>query len=327
MTAPDPKTSAKTPNAKTSAARLAGLAFFTLILVAAAALVIAIEFHPAPGAQRAAVAVDMAPLGEKVTALEQKETALEDKVNELSARLGQGPAAAGGPLPANSAAEIARLQNDVAVLSAGFGGLQGQIKQVNETALVTVRAARTSLALALTFMQLRQEAEAGHGFAPLLAAMRAAAAGDPNLEQILAALEPYAGTGVPPLPVLQEQFSSLLTPATQEFARDSANTWWQRILAELRSLVSIRPINGSDSLGSVLTSIESSLTQADVGGALEHMKALPPGTQAVLDKWRAEAEARARTDAALNAIADRLRAAAETAAPAPATAPPQDAAP
>jgi hypothetical protein len=195
---------------------------------------------------------------------------------------------------------MTHLQNDLATLSSALNDLRSEVKQTDSSATQTQKSTQASLAAAIAFIQLREAATSGRKFVNELAAMRKAARNDGDFQQQLGKLESFAPMGAPTFFALQEELISLEGP----IARTTAQTLWQKILTELKSLISVRPLHGGDSVA--FTAMERALAQGDGSVALDDMKNLPTDAQTVLNDWRTHVEARQQIDTALQTMADHF---------------------
>jgi hypothetical protein len=260
------------------------------------------------------------PLQKQMNETEREVQALEARVSVLEAR-GETRAAAATPSPppgeqpsvhTPATADLAHMQSDLAQLASTVGGLQDQIRQTGAAAHAVTHAAVASM---IAFVQLRDAAASDHGFDAELEAMRAAAKDDPALKQPLDKLAPYADKGAPGMALLREELDAQASAVEVATAKAGAQTWWERILAELRGLVLIRPLHGGGAQSDILEKMNADLAQDNPGAALADMNSLPPEAQQVLADWRKQAEARAAIMESLHAIAARLIAADTEATP------------
>ncbi len=264
-----------------------------------------------------------APFVGRIAELQRKIDAVNARVDDITTRLDNmaspPPAAPSGDNNGGkNSADIARTQSDLVALSAAVSGLQGEMKQVSDLAATTRTQTQSSLAEALSFMQLREAAASGHSFASSLTALQTAAKNDSAASQFIEELAPYADKGVPTAVMLREQLAAVTGETEQAISKAEAQNWWQRVLAELKGLVSIRSVHDASSPNDVLAMMQNDLLHDDLAAALDRMKNLPAEAQKTLEDWNAQAEARLKIDQALRAIADHL------AIPAPAATPAQE---
>jgi hypothetical protein len=300
---PAPQTSPQTAKGAHSAWRKILFLFAAMFILVAGsfAAILRLQTHgfliPVTG--------NMADASQKVAALELKVETLDNRVTDLSARVddiaASPPSTDQSRAPKTSAADLAHMQNDLAALAATVNGLQAQ--------------AAAARAEAVAFMQLRDAAMSGHGFAHELEALQNTINNDPGLKDSFGKLSPLAGQGAPTEAVLRDQLMEQIVAADEAIAKANAQTWWERVLAELKGLVSVRPLHGPTSTNAALDDMQAALAHDDLGGALEDIKNLPPEAQQKLDGWRQEAEARRSIDDSLRALADRLIAGANATPP------------
>ncbi len=252
---------------------------------------------------------ELAPLRTRVDTIEQKISALDARLADLNAQTEKNAAVAASSTTSSSAADIAQLQSSLAALQASVGALQSDLKQTGNTAAAARAETQSALTQLLAFVQLREAADSGRGFAAELAAAKSA--GGDAFKAALDMLSPYAEKGAPTLATLREELDGLEAQATQAVDKDNAQTWRDKVRAELEGLVSVRSIHD----GSMLGAVQTDLARGNLAAALDEIKNLPPGAQKVLEDWRAQAEARLAVDNALRLLIDRLAAPVSQGAP------------
>jgi hypothetical protein len=297
---PTPEASPKTAKKKQSAPRkvfLFAAIFVFLAAVLAANIWLVMHGHNRPAA--ATATANMADASQKFAALERKMETLAARVTDLSARVddiaaaaASSPAADTSRASKNSAADLARVQGDLAALASTVSGLQTEAASVRGESIA--------------FVQLREAAISGRGFAHELEALQATAKNDAVLKDLAGKLAPFAEKGAPAEADLREQLAAQITVADNAIAKAGAQSWWERIVAALKGLVLIRPLHGAASPNAALDAMQEALARDDLGAALDGIKNLPPEAQKTLDDWRQKAEARQTVDEALRALADHL---------------------
>ena len=182
--------------------------------------------------------------------------------------------------------EIAKLSNRIAALEKADRAVADELAKRAVTA-----GSDRPVRLAVATAALRHTLERGDPFAAELVTVRPLA----NDANALAALEPFAASGVPSAPALARELSALIS-AMQRIAgtlpRD--NGFFDRLQANAERLVRIRPIEetpGEEPVA-ILSRIEIRAAQADIGGALAELAKLPPAVRAPALGWIAKAEAR-----------------------------------
>ena len=184
-------------------------------------------------------------------------------------------------------------QSDIDALATRIAALERSAKTVEaELAKRTVRepgdhAARlATLAVAL-------DAAAGRG-EPLGASLAAVIAMGVD-RKVLAALEPFASTGVPAANVLARELLGLLPALAKSVGttpRDGGIL--ERLAANAEKLVRVRPIDDTpgDEPATVLARIEMRAAQSDIAGALAAVDQLPATARPIAAPWIARAQAR-----------------------------------
>jgi hypothetical protein len=253
--------------------------------------------------------IDPAQTSQKFSEIEQQIQTINSRIDDLNAHMNKEPVGTApvmqNPEASSSIETLTHMQSDLAALSSAVSGLQVEVKQAGSSAAATQQTAQATLAAAIAFIQLRSAAESGRGFISELAGLRSAAPDDSRFRETLDKLVPYAEKGAPVIGVLREEFMNLEAPTTEAIDKASAQNWWQRILAELKGLISIRPLHGNDATGAD-AEVENALAVGDVDAAITAAKTLPPEAQDVLKDWLAQAQARAAIDTALHDLSDRF---------------------
>jgi hypothetical protein len=201
-----------------------------------------------------------------------------------------------------TAAALAELAQKVARLgTAGTGdATDNRIATLERTAkAIEAELARRGIGqagdravrLAVTAAALNAAAERGDPFATELAAAKALAGNPP----VLAPLEPFAATGLPPVAALGRELQVLVPVLAQAAgAAPREGGFLDRLQANAQRLVRIRPINEGpgDDPTTVLARIERYAAQGDIAAALTELAKLPAEAQSRVQAWTAKAQAR-----------------------------------
>lgn len=184
------------------------------------------------------------------------------------------------------AAEIARLNNDVARLQATGGSL--------------VEKART----ALLFDALAQKARSGAPYRRELDAVK------DRISPLttIAALESGADKGLETLPALKAAFAEARNAAIAAARQSAAKGPMSRLAANLSGLVNLRPAAPLDGDGAIaiLSRAEAKLDADDLPGALSELSALAGAPRDAIASWMERASDRRDADAAIAAVNDGL---------------------
>ena len=157
--------------------------------------------------------------------------------------------------------------------------------------------------LAIAALALRNAAESGEPFIAELSAVKSLS-GDPKA---IAALEPFAASGVPAANALGRELSAVM-PSIWKAARASdaqEGTFLERLQANAEKVVRIRPagdVAGDDPVN-VKARLEMRAGSADIRGALAELSKLPPDARAPAEGWMKKAQARTAALAAARSLA------------------------
>lgn len=151
--------------------------------------------------------------------------------------------------------------------------------------------------------RLRQALEAGGPFTTTLEMLAPLAAAEPQVAAMRDELDKVAPTGVVPIRVLASEFPQV---ARAVIAADLADdSFWQRVLGKLKSIVSIRRV-GENTKGmdadAILARAEAAVNAGDLGRAVGEMKLLRGAAAAPATTWVISAE----THMAAQRVVDRL---------------------
>jgi hypothetical protein len=224
------------------------------------------------------------------TAREARQRA--DATAAALAELTQKVARPGAPLPAERS-ELEALANRVAAVERGEKAVEAELAKRSAT------SGDRSVRLALAAAALNSAVARGDPFAAELATVKTLAAdskSDPKTDpKSLAALEPFAGAGVPTATALSRELTELAPALLQAAgAPPREGGFLERLQLGAEKLVRIRPVEeiaGSDP-AAIVARIEVKASHADLAGALAELATLPPTARAPAEAWITKAEAR-----------------------------------
>ncbi|SEO94106.1 Uroporphyrinogen-III synthase [Rhodospirillales bacterium URHD0017] len=233
--------------------------------------------------------------------------------------LEQRPAASGAaPAPNNVEAEkeIAVLTREIAALRATLGALDQAVANQRDQAKAlsdavgarnsgeqkALVAARASAVIGVA-ARLAGSIDAGVPFASELNLLLPLVQGDGKLTEIIAALQPYAQTGVASRAALEAEFPAVAKAALAEDVAD--DSYGERLMGKLRGLVSLRRVGDvpGDTTEAKLARAEQALHAGDVGKAAELVKSLPASTSKATAAWLAKADAHLAAKRSLDQLA------------------------
>ncbi len=203
--------------------------------------------------------------------------------------------------PAFDKNEIEALANRIAALERAAGTMETELGK--RATVTSDRAVR----LALATSALRAAVERGEPFAAELAAARPLVA-----DHALAALEPFAATGVPSTARLAQELSALI-PALRNAldALPLEGSFFERLKANASRLIRIRPVDdpGGDDPAAVITRLALKAASADLAGALADLAKLPEPVREKAKPWIEKVKSRnAAVETSRQLAADAIRA-------------------
>ena len=246
----------------------------------------------APPADSADADEYLRQLSERLGRLENNDETL-DGLRERIARLEQRGGAEGeGVQPAARGEE----------LSATVADISQRVGALERTDTMAAGAAIGTQATVLAVGQLREALRGTAPFAAELQAVGAVAAEDPEITKAIAALEPYAASGIPTLATLRRDFDRLAGEIARAARALEGDGWLEWAVNRLMSLVTVRRTTDSADLNSVdavVARAETSLKAGDLMAAVEELEGLagPPGAAAA--PWLRGAQARLAAERAM----------------------------
>jgi hypothetical protein len=225
---------------------------------------------------------------------ESAANALADVVRQLAA------------LNAERARTPAVERSDLDAVGARLAALESAGKMLADQLAKTAAAAGAGdVRHAVIAMALDAAAQRGAPYGRELAAL------DPQIAgaAAIAALKPFAQTGIPTTSALAHEIAALAPEALAavETSEQPEGGFLDRLQANAERLVRVRPIaqqRGADP-AALLRSVETKTQQGDVAGALAEAGRLPPAVRAPLEPWIQRAQARNAALAAASGLAAR----------------------
>ena len=207
-------------------------------------------------------------------------------------------------------AEIVTLHTALQTLDQTMTGQREQTKALGDAlgargtadqkALV---AARASAVIGVA-ARLSAALESGLPFATDLALLTPLVQGDAKLGEVVAALQPYAQTGVASRTALAAEFPAVAKAALADDVAD--DSFGERLLGKIRGIVSLRRVGDDvegDSAEAKLARAEAALHAGDLAKAVDLVKSMPPQTARATAAWLARAEAHLAAKRAVDQLA------------------------
>jgi hypothetical protein len=251
---------------------------------------------------------DLKALGERVGVLGRRNDEIASIAGEARSRADQAAAAVAELKKAQTPAAPAVERKEIEALNTRIAALERAAK-----AMEAQLAGRTggdgadrSLRLVVVASTLNAAVERGAPFVAELAAAKAAAP-DPKL---LAALEPFASSGVPTAAVLTRELTALMPAVAKTVGTSSRGGGiLDRLKASAERVVTIRPIDEipGDEPAAIVRRIEIRAEQGNLNGAMAEIAKLPDNARALTKEWAARVQARsAAVEASKRFAADAL---------------------
>jgi len=274
------------------------------------------EQKPQPAAPDPALAAARAEAGRQaatIQQLNQRIAVLEAKPAPDTSGLQQRVAA----LEAKPPPDLSGVQQQLASLSKTAADLGQQIAALGKAEQQQAAGDPKTTALALTALQIRGAIEVGRPFAPEYQALVALSRDHPDIAAAAAPLADAAETGVASRAVLTERLRQL-APQIATARPPAKNTLKSQVIARLRSLVTIRRVDGTDETPAeaAVSEAQNDMASGDLAGAIAALDKLDGPAKAAAAPWLKIAKARLAVETALRRVQVALTAALGSAAPA-----------
>jgi hypothetical protein len=161
-------------------------------------------------------------------------------------------------------------------------------------------------AIALVLLQIRDAVETGHPFDAEYQALVVLAREHPEIAAAAAPLDGPAASGVASRAALTERLRQL-APQIATAKPPPKATWKSQIVARLRSLVTVRRIEGADQTPAegAVGAAQRAVASGDLAGAIVAAESLPEAPRAAAADWAKAARARLEAMKAADTLAER----------------------
>jgi hypothetical protein len=241
------------------------------------------RLEAAQAAPRAPV-TDPVVLG-RLTSVENAAKSVADNVAALSRRAEATDAA------------IRDTNSAVRDTNANIGKLSAAVADVRATARAAAAGSDSASRLALAASMLRDAAERGEPFIAELAVVKPLT----READTVAALEPFAASGVPNNAALGQQLIAIIQPMLHTAKTAPPTTpggFWQKLRSNAQSLVRISPADGKATSGNerdaILERASQRAAQGNVAGARDELAKLSADARAPFQPWIARLDARSK---------------------------------
>ncbi len=252
--------------------------------------------------------------------LTDRVTGLEQALALMIAKGGQNAPSVEGAALAEVSAELRNLNRDLKALegrvAARLGALEASAPPENLASILGALAPRKSVrdlesrisalesdrsgsdakraALGLGLASLIRAADRGEPFIAELETMALLAPGAADWKS----LEPFAARGLRPSGALTAAFDEAARAALRAARGEGADTWWGRLWANIRSLVTIRrtgEVEGQ-SAQAIIARAEQRLKENNLRSAAQELRGLQGAAAASIAPWLGEVEGRLKLD-------------------------------
>jgi hypothetical protein len=194
--------------------------------------------------------------------------------------------------------------------NAGIAKLTAALAEVRSTARAAAAGSDPASRLAVVASALRNAVERGDPFAAEFAIVKPLTTD----AAAIAALEPFAASGVPGNAALGDELAAIIRPMLRApEAPQAKGSFMHRLRVNAEKLVSIRRVDGKEPRGdnrdAILARTERLASQGNLAGATAELSKLPADARAPFQAWIARAEARNKAlDASRRLAADAVAA-------------------
>jgi len=245
---------------------------------------------PAPPAPPAAPPTTPAPTDQNAAATTAALQQLAQRMSALEAR----------PAP-----NLTPIQQQLTTLTAAVADLTAHVAAIDKEIQALRPAAGTSdTALVLVLLQIREAMQIARPFAAEYNTLVALAHAHPEIAAAAAPLAEPAVTGVASRAVLTQRLHQLAAQAATASEPPVEAGWVADIMAQLRSLVTIRRIGGAGQSPSetAVSAAEIALAGGDLAGAIAALGDLTGANQAAVQPWLQMARERLLVETTLRQI-------------------------
>ncbi len=243
-------------------------------------------------------------------------TARVDRLEAAQSGQSQAIAAAGNADKASLAQLDQRLHAletkpppDLSGIQQQLAALSGRIDTLDKTVKAQQSGDPTDAALALVALQIGDAVRAARPFASEYQAFAALAKNRPEIAAAAAPLEAPAATGVASRAVLAQELHTLATKI-ETVTPPPASDWSERVIGQLRGLVTIRRIDGAGGSPdeTAIRTAQKALAQGDLAGAVAALGKLGGANADAAKPWLQMAQARLGVEDALHKVTTLLAA-------------------
>lgn len=243
---------------------------------------------------------------------------LSARVAELEARLAQVAPPPAQPAPPSAAdPQVTQLQAEVASLETALSVERSRAARAEAAVQNANQRLQTALKVATALAHLRTSLDRGYPFEHEFDETSAVFSGDADMLVRLQPLHQWAESGIATSADLRTALEALGSDIVRAALLEGPKTWWQEIVARVKSLIVVRPTpdgdipqagtEDGDKPAAIVARAEAKLSDDDVAGAINELSALKGAAADVAEAWMATARARVTADETMAALDEALR--------------------
>jgi hypothetical protein len=206
-------------------------------------------------------------------------------------------------LEAKPPPDLAAIQQQLAALNKTIAGLGADVATLDKAEQARPAGDPGNAALVLVLLQIHEAVETARPFAAEYAALVALAKDHPDIAAAAAPLAEPSAAGVASHPALARRLHQL-APQIAAAAPPREGGWWSQTLGRVRSLVTIRRIDGAGQTPSetAVNTAETALAGGDLAGAIAALDGLTGANRAAAQTWLKTARQRLAVETTLRQL-------------------------
>jgi len=206
--------------------------------------------------------------------------------------------------------ELDKLQQELAQRGNAAGELANRVDALEHQLHSQSNVDRSGAALMLALLQMREAVVSARPFPAEFQAFKELAAHDPDLAAATQPLADAARDGVASQAVLRQRLDEIADRIATAKTPPVKPKWWEQAIDRLRSLVTIRQIDGTAKAGpdAAVEAAQSDVAQGNLKGAVAALSKLTGANAEAAQPWLDQARQRLAAEAALMHLQDLLSA-------------------
>jgi hypothetical protein len=206
-------------------------------------------------------------------------------------------------LEAKPPPDLSAIQQQLAALDKTIASLTSDVAALDKSEQARPAGDPGIAALVLVLLQIHEAVEVARPFAAEYTALLTLAKDHPDIAAAAAPLAEPSASGVASRAALVRRLHQL-APQIAEAAPPSDGGWWSQVLGRVRSLVTIRRIDGAGQSPSeaAVNTAETALAAGDLAGAIAALDGLTGANQAAARAWLQMARQRLAVETTLRQL-------------------------